>query len=399
MTWVKRNLPFVIGAAVAVVLLGLAGFFLFTKYSEESQVAEELGGRTSRLQELVTQPVHPGTDKVNNIQATKDEQLRWQNEFLKPARQLFPVLSTNAGADVSQLQLRIVSTVAELQRAATNSSVEIPPQFGFSFSAQQRTLRLDGSVADYLAIQLSDVRELAMMLFRSKIHKLISFQRVSVSTNETMDSGDFLPKSLAQITTNDTLGAVLFPYRMTFVSHSAEIARMMSEIARSEGGYTVKYVSVQPYSPETEGEEGSGESPAGAGGEMARRYGGGMSPDLARRYGLGGGMAPDLARRYGMGGGGGRYGGSRYGGGRYGGRGGMAPMPMPMSPLVTTNQPATGVFLKENQLQVSIMVEAVKLFPEGFKPAPKARKAAAPADAEGQPEAPAEPAAPAPADG
>jgi hypothetical protein len=380
MTWVKRNLPFVVAGAVALLLLGVAGFFLFSNYSEERQISEELATQTDALQQLVNQPVHPGTDKVNNIEAAKQETKRWEEGFLTAAKSFFTSLSTNDQPDVGSFQLRLASTIAELQQGATNASVIIPPQYAFSFETQLRTLQTDSGALESLGIQLDDVRNFAEILFRSKVHRLISIQRVSVSSNELASSRDFLPKTIYSVTTNDVVGAAVFPYRFTFVSHSAEMARVVSELARSKEGYVIKYLSVQPYVADTEGEDGLAGPGEGRAGEA-----GGFSADLARRYGLGGarpggGMSPDLARRYGMGGGGSRYGGSRYGGGRPGGP--MMPMPpmMQQAPGMLPPPQPTGVILKEGPLQISVLVESVRLLPEDRRAAARARKPAPPAE-------------------
>src|SRR5882672_11412488 len=88
MAWVKRNLFLLIGGLVALALLGLAGFFLYQRIQEDKAVTEELDAQTEKLKGLVNRPVHPGTDKVNNIAAAKDDQKRLR-EFLAQERKQF----------------------------------------------------------------------------------------------------------------------------------------------------------------------------------------------------------------------------------------------------------------------------------------------------------------------
>ena len=38
MSWIKRNLFFVIGSVVALALMGLAGWFLYTKWNLNNQI-------------------------------------------------------------------------------------------------------------------------------------------------------------------------------------------------------------------------------------------------------------------------------------------------------------------------------------------------------------------------
>ena len=75
MVWVKRNLGLVIGGVVALALLVVAVVYLLGKRGEDQTVTDELTTATTRYQELLNRPVHPGDDqgKVNNIDLAKDE--------------------------------------------------------------------------------------------------------------------------------------------------------------------------------------------------------------------------------------------------------------------------------------------------------------------------------------
>jgi hypothetical protein len=365
---------FVVAGSVALVLLGVAGFFLLTSFTQESAVSGELETQKSSLLQLVQRKVHPGTDKINNIKATQEEQVRLKQLVLQPASQHFGLVSFTNTLEPGAFQLRLVNTVAELQRMATNANVTIPTNYAFSFSNLLRSLSIETNLLPKLSAQLSDVRGLSELLFRSKIHRLVSIQRTGVASNDTPDISDFLPKAISPIVTNDVVEAVVFPYRVTFVSQSAELARVLSELALSPECYMVKYLSVQPVSAAgVEGEEGSEQTSAAA--------------QMMNRYGIpgGGGMSPALQRRYGMG-----------GGGRYRG-GGARPAPTPMAPVpMAPMAPApTGVVLKEGPLQSTILIEVVKFAP-GLGTAPKAAKPRPARGGEGGAAAPDAGAAPAP---
>src|SRR5688500_12599734 len=83
MPWIKRNLGLVIGGAVALVLLAVAGYYLWSKYQEDLAATAELDEATQRFQGLLSRPVHPGTEsgKVNNIELARQEVKRLE-EFL-----------------------------------------------------------------------------------------------------------------------------------------------------------------------------------------------------------------------------------------------------------------------------------------------------------------------------
>ena len=73
MDWVKRNLYFVVGSAVALLLLGLAGFYLYRGWSANHQIAEKLSGQYAELKRLYNLDPNPGSDKINNIKAAREQ--------------------------------------------------------------------------------------------------------------------------------------------------------------------------------------------------------------------------------------------------------------------------------------------------------------------------------------
>src|ERR1051326_2427192 len=90
MAWIKRNLFLLIGGLVALALLGFAGFYLYQRIDEDRTVTEQLDAQTEKLKQLVNRPVHPGTDKVNNIQAAKDDEQRLQTFATQVRKQFAP---------------------------------------------------------------------------------------------------------------------------------------------------------------------------------------------------------------------------------------------------------------------------------------------------------------------
>ena len=57
MSWIKRNLLFVIGSLVALILMGLAGWFLYTKWGLNNDVLASLNTDYAELK-TSTQPIH-----------------------------------------------------------------------------------------------------------------------------------------------------------------------------------------------------------------------------------------------------------------------------------------------------------------------------------------------------
>lgn len=116
MVWVKRNLGLVIGGVIALALLAVAVVYLVNKRGEDATVTAELDTATSRYQELLNRPVHPGDDqgKVNNIELAKEE-VRRLDAFLQEVRAKFG--TSNVPTNISNREFRALldNTINELR--------------------------------------------------------------------------------------------------------------------------------------------------------------------------------------------------------------------------------------------------------------------------------------------
>ena len=72
MSWIKRNLYFVIGAVIAVILLGVAGWYFYSKWSLNNKNLDQLNQAYSDLVGFNKQSPHPGsgTTTQSNIVPT-----------------------------------------------------------------------------------------------------------------------------------------------------------------------------------------------------------------------------------------------------------------------------------------------------------------------------------------
>src|SRR5258708_10736973 len=88
MSWIKRNLFFALGSLVALILMGLAGWFLYSKWSLNNDVLASLNSDYEQLKNLNKAVPHPGSGSVNNIKLAQEqrEQLR---DFLKKTHAYF----------------------------------------------------------------------------------------------------------------------------------------------------------------------------------------------------------------------------------------------------------------------------------------------------------------------
>ncbi len=395
MEWVKRNLYFVIGSAVALVLMGLAGFYLYSGWQHKTAVFAKLSEQYAELKRLYDLNPNPGNEKVNNIKAARDQQEQVRAFIREAAKHFTPVPSIpspegDGGVTSEEFTSQLRRTIDQLQRDAASSSVAIPAKYSFSFEAQKSLMTFAPGSLDMLARQLGEIKALCDVFFAAKINGLDNIRRERVSKDDYKGPpSDYLNEKSV---TNDL--AVITPYEVTFRCFSSELAAVLNGFHDAPHGLLTKTVDIEPAA-------GGASDPSAPGGESSRYY----NPEtvttvpmaeappsvaLQRRYGLNnpeGGMADAFARRYGgagrTGGPEGRYGGGRSsayggggiqyrppGGGQYGGAQYGTPVPaypQPMMPTGTAPAPVRSgpqTVLNEKPLRVTVMIHVVKLLPK-----------------------------------
>jgi hypothetical protein len=239
MAWIKKNLVLVATGAVALVLLGVAGYFLWSKYAAEADVTEKLSQQSSKLDELSKKKPHPGNEKINNITAAKDQDKKLQ-EFVAEARKTFVPGEYPTNLESGQLKLLMDNTIAELTSTAKNSGVKLQADYGFTFGTLRRQMSIDRAQIQPLASMLADIRGISMQLFQARILALDGIRRCTVSTLDT-PGPEFWNK---KPTTNDF--AVLVPYEFSIHCFTAELAAVLENLYRCPQAYLVKNIVADP---------------------------------------------------------------------------------------------------------------------------------------------------------
>src|SRR5262249_43164020 len=188
MSWIKRNLYFFILTVLGVVLMGLAGWFSYSKWTLNNQMLTSLNESYDKLKALNNQNPHPGAGQIDNIKKAKEqrEQLR---DFIRKCRSHFariaPIPDEPKLTD-RDFSVALSRTIAQLQRYATNSSVILPPNnFSFSFEAQKAKVSFAAGSLTNLSIQLGEISNLCSVLFESKINSLDNLRRERVSADDS----------------------------------------------------------------------------------------------------------------------------------------------------------------------------------------------------------------------
>lgn len=248
MDWIKRNIIFVISSAAALLLLGGAGFYLYSGVSKNDAALEALNQEYAELKRLNSQPVHPGNDKVDNIAAAK-EQEKQVRAFTRKVTRVFepiPPIPDSASLNNSQLAEALRRTLDRLQRDAGNAGVQLPEKYSFSFAAIRPLLVFDQAGLAPLATQLGEVKTICGVLFEAKINALDSIRRERVSTHdrEAQQTTDYTDRASV---TNDV--AILTPYEVSMRCFSSELGAVLAGFASSRHGLMVRAVNVEPAAP------------------------------------------------------------------------------------------------------------------------------------------------------
>jgi len=362
MDWIKRNLMFVIGAVVALVLLGAAGWYSWSGWSENAAQREEIDKQYEELKRLTQLKPSPGDGrKVNNIKLAQEQEKEAREFMGKFAARLqrIPALPPGTNLTASEYSAALQRTIVELQRDATNHSVVLPPKYKFSFEAQAGRVTFAPGSLEPLAAQLGEVKVIAGILNEAKINALDSIRRLRVSEDDR--SGPATDYLELPGLTNEL--AVSVPYEVTIRCFTPELASVLTGFANSDYGLIVKGVNLE-VSPMGPVGEMPGELTAVP---MEIRAAVPVNPE-ASRYGS---SVQDMyRRRYGIGGGGKRGEGATQQpqlGGGYTPIGNVPPTPVPAPYGVPAAAPVkTGIqpFLSEKQLKVTILVHVVKLLPQ-----------------------------------
>ncbi len=362
MDWIKRNLYFLIGSLVALTLMGLAGWYLYSQWQHNAQILGTLDEHYEKLKRMYGQNPHPGSDQIDNIKAAKEmeQELR---AYLRKARQYFqncppiPAVTESNKLTSQEFSSALSVTVDQMQREAAKASVTLPPKdskgntYSFSFAAQRESLAYAPGSLEPLSVQLGEVKSICSVLFQAKVNSLDSLRRERVSEDDQKGpQTDYLPDKSV---TNEL--AVMSPYEVVFHCFSSELAAVLAGFASSPCGLVIKTINVEssPALPTTTEQPLPGMvapvTPAPA-------YVPPPAPTPARVVEAPASAEAAFRERYGLG----------------GGRG--APRPPPVRPVytppaytpptaATTTKGGLPLALDEKQLKVTLMVCVVKLLP------------------------------------
>jgi hypothetical protein len=277
MSWIKRNLAFVISLAVSAALLIGGAVYLLSAQSEAEAASGELEAKKNEYDTLVKREPYPNT---KNIELAKSEQERF-TQLKTQALATFSQYPSFGTLDDASFKAMLTRTIGDLERSAERKGVKLPSasdasggsstKYNFTFNSQRRELRLAPSTLQPLALALNDIREFSEILFASKIHSLLYIKRTAIGTNEPAGSGDILSKKVG---TNTVIGAGIHPYEVQFQCFSSELGEVLTRFVGASNAYVLKTLNVDRSSADgSETAEAAPANPAAGMMAMMSRYG------------------------------------------------------------------------------------------------------------------------------
>jgi hypothetical protein len=242
MLWIKRNLFFVAGAAVALVLMGLAVFFLVSNIQKNGEVQEELNQRVAELKRLQMADPFPSSE---NIALAEADQRRIR-EFLESARKTISPVPAQTNLNDEAFKVLLLRSISELQSQAASAGVQLPADFNFSFSQQKRLLTFAPGSIPPLVEQLEEIKAISGILFAGGIGALEAVRRVPVSRDDpqTGPGQEYVARPMR---TNDLV--VLAPYEVTFRAFTPQLAAVLEGFLQSPYAFVIQSIRTEPLQP------------------------------------------------------------------------------------------------------------------------------------------------------
>ncbi|MEY4387636.1 MAG: hypothetical protein RLY20_2919 [Verrucomicrobiota bacterium] len=245
MDWIKRNILFVIGGVISLLLMGLAGWYLYSSMDQNAAALEKLNAEYATLEELSKQNPHPGNEQINNIsEATNQTGL--VRRFIANSSIAFrpiPAIPEGTKIDNAMLAGALRRTFDQLRKDAASRGVQVATNTYFSFTAEKDRIMFDKPGLLPLAQQLGEVKAICDTLFAARINVLdgIRREKVCVHDVESTQTTDYHDRHAV---TNDV--GVITSYEVSLRCFSSEVGNILGGFASSQNGMIVRAINVEP---------------------------------------------------------------------------------------------------------------------------------------------------------
>ncbi len=189
----KKNMVLVVGGAVSLVLILAALVLLLRFHSSYKKVNDELQGAVNRLAFLQSRDPYPSEVNVERMQKEVESLDAYYTNLCDRLRQ---TQIEPEPMEPSQFQLLMGRTLRRLTDQALASAVKLPSRFAFGFDRYVKGELPASADIGRLQIQLKEVDELCNLLYKAKVHEILSvsrevFERGGESTGSASPSAGF----------------------------------------------------------------------------------------------------------------------------------------------------------------------------------------------------------------
>lgn len=237
MTWIKRNLIFVITAFVGVVLIGWAVWSWLGVKSEDDQAKTDFDTVMNELNQLRTMNPYPTPE---HIEAAKGEATQMRG-LVADYQTVFAPFPPVPAMDEKTFAAELSRRVALWQNEAKTTAVKVPTDdYGFSFDGLRGLLSFPSNCIPVWLQQFNEINGIIDIVLRSHVNEVTGLMRVPVYPG---DQGG--PSFVATTWVTNNLGVVA-PYQVDMVCFSRDLATVLEGFVNATNCYVVRSVTVRP---------------------------------------------------------------------------------------------------------------------------------------------------------
>jgi hypothetical protein len=185
MNWIKQNTILATIAAVALVLVGVLGWFTFSGYSKANKAQEKYDKAASSLSRLYGGKIYPNEKNLKEhaalAQEIQDTTVSLHKEM---AKRFTPSEKT---ADAATFGQRVQSRYQSLRQAWEARGMEVPENFFLGFPTYRESVAAPENAVSHLDYQLDAIAEVLEIATTDDILSIDQFKRAHV-TNEAGES-------------------------------------------------------------------------------------------------------------------------------------------------------------------------------------------------------------------
>ncbi len=244
MAAIKRNLVLVLSAVIALALMGFGGYYLYAANEKNSLIDNEINQAKAEIDRLLNLDPTPNQSNLNNAR----REFERLNAFISEAKKQFPPTGLPPAALNNQsFKSLLQTTIDDLHKQASRVGIKVSPDYYFTFDNQRLAMVFAPESLRPLAERLHEVRSVALVLFKSRINRLVSMRRAAVngerSGNAPLVGSDYLN---SQPKNHPDTSMVGWPYEVTFDCFTAELGQVLEGLQRADFGIVVKSVATEP---------------------------------------------------------------------------------------------------------------------------------------------------------